>query len=456
MVSSVINEYSYDEKNVNEKSKIKIESESKNAGVMKKLLLGLGFWVQGFRCFPWMGVIFYLKDGLRVDPSTIQILQNSANLPMIAKPFYGIVSDSFYIFGQHRIPYIAIGAFLQAVAWISIALSSTSVSFFTITMFLLLGNLGASIVEVANDAIVAETGTSKNFKSSSAGELQSFVWMAGSIGGVVGNLVGGIAIDKFSPKLMFFAYGVLLSIQFLITVCVHESSLHLPSCSANNGIRKQLSELLAALSKPEIFYSIAWLAISYAAIPSLTGTMFFYQTQQLYIESSVLGLSKVVGQAAMLLWGIVYNQRLKKVPSRKLLSAIQVVMAIFMLSDFLFVKGVYRMMGLPDSLYVVVVSGVLEILIFFKILPFTVMMSKLCPLGCEGSLMAFLTSVIALAMMVSGYLGVALASYVQVTGNNFSGLPYGLVIQAACTLLPLIWTSWVHDDKEPHTKSKEN
>lgn len=90
---------------------------------MRKLLLGLGFWVQGFRCFPWMAVNFFLKDGLKVDPSTLQILQSSANLPMVAKPFYGILSDSFYIFGQHRVPYIAIGgAFTCPVSSLLVAL----------------------------------------------------------------------------------------------------------------------------------------------------------------------------------------------------------------------------------------------------------------------------------------------------------------------------------------------
>lgn len=83
-----------------------------DGGNKVKMLLGLGFWMQGFRCFPWMAVIFFLKDGLHVDPSTLQILQNSANLPMVAKPFYGLVSDSFYVFGQHRIPYIAFGGMI--------------------------------------------------------------------------------------------------------------------------------------------------------------------------------------------------------------------------------------------------------------------------------------------------------------------------------------------------------
>jgi len=80
----------------------------KDSSLMRRILV-LGFWVQGFRCLPWMAINFFVKDGLNVDPSTLQLLQNSANLPMVGKPLYGVVSDAVYIFGQHRIPYIAIG-----------------------------------------------------------------------------------------------------------------------------------------------------------------------------------------------------------------------------------------------------------------------------------------------------------------------------------------------------------
>ncbi|KAJ8470785.1 hypothetical protein OPV22_025128 [Ensete ventricosum] len=122
-------------------------------------VVGLGFLVQGFRCFPWMGVNFFLKDGLGLSPSSLQILQNSSNLPMVAKPLYGILSDALYLAGQHRLPYVAIGAILQAISWLAIAtLPGTSLSIAMLTLFLLLGNLGASIGEVANDAIVVEAG----------------------------------------------------------------------------------------------------------------------------------------------------------------------------------------------------------------------------------------------------------------------------------------------------------
>ncbi|XP_044467906.1 probable folate-biopterin transporter 7 [Mangifera indica] len=436
-------------------------SSPDQASASTRSLLGLGFWVQGFRCFPWMAVNFFLKDALNVDPSTLQLLLNSANLPMIGKPLYGVVSDAVYISGQHRVPYIAIGALLQAVSWLVIAfLSQSNISIFSMSLYLLLSNLGASIAEVANDAIVAEKGkqtstSAKNSQSPSSGELQSFVWMASSAGGVLGNLLGGIAINRFAPRSMFLVFGLLVAIQFFLTNTVHERSLKLPKSSSNVGIRKQLAELAAALRKPDIANSVTWLAASYAIIPALTGTMFFYQTEHLKINSSVLGISKVFGQAALLLWGVIYNRRLKSISPRKLISGIQVMMAVFMISDLLFVKGVYREMGVPNSVYVVAFSGLLEVMFFFKILPFTVLMAQVCPPGCEGSVMAFVMSAIALSLIVSGYLGVALASYIGITGDDFSGLPQALLIQALSTLLPLFLSSFIPDEVKTKPRRKE-
>ncbi|KAG1353996.1 putative folate-biopterin transporter 7, partial [Cocos nucifera] len=55
-----------------------------------------GFWVQRFQCFPWKGINFYLKDRLSIPVST---LQNLANLPMVTKPLYGLLSNVVAIYG---------------------------------------------------------------------------------------------------------------------------------------------------------------------------------------------------------------------------------------------------------------------------------------------------------------------------------------------------------------------
>ncbi|AQK85592.1 Major facilitator superfamily protein [Zea mays] len=304
----------------------------------RRLVIGVGFWVQGFRLFPWLGVNFFLKDGMGVAASSLQILQASANLPMVAKPLIGLLSDAVPIRGHRRLPYVAIGALLQAISWLAIALWQ-DISLQVLTIFLLLSNFGASIS-------------------------------------------------------------------------------------------------------------------SYAVIPFLLGTMFFYQTEVLRLDSSVIGLSKVFGQVALLAWSMSYNKYFKTMSARKLLSVLQFVTALVMLSDVLFVQGVYRKVGIPDSIYTIVFSGLLEGLMFFKVLPFSVHVAKLCPAGCEGSVMAFVMSALALATIVSGYLGVALAAFMGVSGDDFSALPACLLIEAACTMLPLCCSSLIKERREKEKKQE--
>ncbi|KAF6990013.1 hypothetical protein CFC21_007274 [Triticum aestivum] len=435
--------------------KVEGERAAAAAAAKQRWVIGVGFWVQGFRLFPWLGVNFFLKDAMGVPSSSLQILQASATLPMVAKPLLGLLSDAVPIRGCRRLPYVAIGALLQAVSWLGIALWP-SLSLPVLTIFLLLSNFGASICEVANDAIVAEAG--KQATSSSGGQLQSFACMFGASAGALGNLLGGIALSYFSPKLMFLFFAIILVLQFFTTVAIPERSLKLPKASTNtsviSSIRKQTKELSCALCMPEIFWSIIWFSVSYAAIPFLLGTMFFYQTEVLRLDSSIIGLSKVFGQVALLAWSMAYNKCFKTTSARKVLSALQFITAVVMLSDVLFVQGVYRKVGISDSLYTIVFSGLLEGLMFFKVLPFSVLMASLCPSGCEGSVMAFVMSALALSIIISGYLGVALAEFMGVSGDDFSALPVCLLIEAACTMLPLICSSWIKERKGKEKKEE--
>ncbi|KAL5202112.1 hypothetical protein ABZP36_013064 [Zizania latifolia] len=433
----------------------KLEGE-RRVEATRRWVIGVGFWVQGFRLFPWLGVNFFLKDGVGVAASSLQILQASANLPMVAKPLVGLISDAVPIRGYRRLPYVAIGALLQAISWLAIALCP-AISLPVLTIFLLLSNFGASICEVANDAIVAEAGKQVT-SSSGSGQLQSFAWIFGSSGGALGNLVGGIALSYFSPRTMFLFFAILLMLQLCTTVAVPESSLKLPKADTNisavSSIRKQIKELSYALCMPEIFWSVIWFSVSYAAIPFLLGTMFFYQTEVLRLDSSVIGLSKVFGQLALLAWSVAYNKYFKTTPARKVLSSLQFLTALVMLSDVLFVQGIYRSFGIPDSIYTIVFSGLLEGLVLFKVLPFCVLVAKLCPGGCEGSVMAFVMSALALATIISGYLGVALAEFMGVSGGDFSALPACLLIEVACTMLPLCFSSLIKERREKEKKDE--
>lgn len=137
-------------------------------------LLFLSYFTQGLRCFPWLAITYHFKDYLKVDPGTMQFLMASAGLPAIAKPIYGIISDSVYIRGAHRLPYLIIANLLQALGWGAIAMHhGVSSSVLALTAFLTVTNLGGAISEVMNDAMVVEAG--KNKKGGQQGRFTSVV-----------------------------------------------------------------------------------------------------------------------------------------------------------------------------------------------------------------------------------------------------------------------------------------
>lgn len=221
------------------------------------------------------------------------------------------------------------------------------------------------------------------------------------------------------------------------------------------GIQGQLALLSDMLQKPAVLRPLLWFLSSYAVIPNLGSSMFFYQTQHLGLDSSVIGLVKVVGQTGLLAGSMIYNRKLKNVPLRKLFGGIQVLLSLCMLSDMVLVNRVNLQMGIPDELFVLGASAFVEAIAQFKILPFMVLLAQLCPAGSEGSLLAFFMSAQCLAGLTSAYLGVGLASCLHISSNSFDELPLGILIQAGFALLPVLWINFIPEDQAKSTSSTD-
>ncbi|KAE9593990.1 putative folate-biopterin transporter, major facilitator superfamily domain-containing protein [Lupinus albus] len=411
------------------------------------LLCGFGYWVQGFRCFPWLAINFHMANNLNLNPSILQLVQNSANIPMVAKPLYGILSDTIYIGGAHRIPYICIGVLLQVLSWSFLALVPVARDVLpNLIACVLLSNLGASITEVAKDALVAEYG-----KKNKIGGLQSYAFMALAAGGILGNLIGGYFLQEMPPRTMFAIFSSLLSLQLALSFSTREESLGISQLSDQNiarkhiseDIKKQVSNLFMAISNKSISAPLIWIVGSISMVPMLSGPIFCYQTQVLNLDPTVIGLSRVVGQLMLLSGTVLYNRYWKKFPMRKLIGTVQILYASSLLFDLILVRQINLKMGIPNEVFALCFSGLAEILAQFKLLPFSVLLATLCPKGCEGSLTSFLASALCLSSIVSGFLGVGLASLLGITSGNFSGLTTGILIQFLAALLPLRWIQYV-------------
>ncbi|XP_025804581.1 probable folate-biopterin transporter 9, chloroplastic [Panicum hallii] len=418
---------------------------------------GVGYWVQGFRCFPWLALNFHLARGLSLSPVALQLVQNAGNLPLVAKPLFGVLSDAVYIGRAHRLPYISIGALLQLIAWGTLAIIPvTGDTFPTQMACILVGNLGASVTEVVSDAVVTEFS-----RTQKAGVLQSYAFIALAAGSLLGNLSGGYVLLKTQePKIMFTAFSVLLGFQLALSLGTKET---LPSTPRNTrsrlvtsslaaNLRKQFSNLMMAISEERIFYPLAWIMTSFAVVPILSGTMFCFQTQYLKLDPSIIGLSKVVGQVMVLSLTVLYNRYLKRIPLRHLIAGVQMLYAVAVLSDLVLVKQINLMLGIPNEIHVLCFSALAEAIAQFKVLPFSVLLSSLCPPGCEGSLFAFFTSGLVFSAILSGVFGVGLSTLIGVSSVDYSTLPLGILLQSLAALLPLGWISflpekWTADEK---------
>lgn len=306
----------------------------------------------------------------------------------------------------------------------------------------LLSNFGASITEVAKDALVAEYGQKHQING-----LQSYALMASAAGGILGNLFGGYFLMKTSPRTMFLMFSVLLSFQLANSLTTREDSLGLSQLSDDNLLRssvkestlKKLSDLMVAIREDNIYRPLTWIVASIVMVPSLSGSIFCYQIQCLHLDPSVIGMSRVIGQLMLLSTTVLYDRHWRKVPIRSLASAVQILYAGSLLLDLVLVKQINVKLGIPNEVFSLCFSGLSEIVAQFKILPFSVLFASLCPQGCEGSLTSFLASILCFSSIVSGLLGVGLASSIGIMSGDYSRLPVGIVVQFLAAVFPLLW-----------------
>lgn len=332
---------------------------------------------------------------------------------------------------------------LQIFSWNLLAFVPSAREVLTnLVAIVLLSNLGASITEVAKDALVAEYG-----KEHKIGGLQSYAFMALAAGGILGNLIGGYFLLKMPPRTMFIIFSSLLSLQLAISFSTREDSLGIPQLSGQDiarksiseSIRKQFSDLVVAISDKSIFRPLIWIVGSIAMVPMLSGSIFCYQTQCLNLDPTVIGWSRVIGQLMLLSGTVLYNRYWKKLPMRKLIGAVQILYASSLLLDLVLVRQINLKLGIPNEVFALCFSGLAEVLAQFKLLPFSVLFATLCPKGCEGSLTSFLASALILSSIASGFLGVGLASLLGITSGDYSGLTAGILMQFVAALIPLRW-----------------
>ena len=155
---------------------------------------------------------------------------------------------------------------------------------------------------------------------------------------------------------------------------------------------------------------------------------------------------------------LIYMAYFKAVPHRKLLFAVQVLIAIFGFMDFLAVYAAHQedhtVLGIDAHFFAVTDEVLNDVLNQMKYLPLMVMGAQVCPDAIEGTLFAFFMQMSNSGKSYSGFFGSWLQKSLQITLLDYMGLQTGQLLVFFFKLAPCLFL-WLVPLGDPAVAAKE-
>ena len=420
------------------------------------------YFVQGAMALSQLAVSFFLKDDLGLTPVEVASMVGITMLPWTIKPLYGLVSDGFPVFGYRRRPYLLLSSVLGVFAWGSMALW-VSTPFWAIAM-IATGSLSMAFSDAIADALIVQRARLET--DGDAGSLQSFSWMASSVGAIGSAYLSGYLLEHFGARIVFevtaglpllvgiAAFAIAdppMSAIFIVApdpltpdskpVTLSRSSQKWLSIKAN------LVQLRQAFSNKAIWLPAAFL-FCWQATPSADTAFFYFTTNELNFNPEFLGTIRFFASWAGLLGVWMFQRFFKAVPTRTIFFWTTIISTVLGLTSLLLVTHANRSLGIGDRWFSLGDSLILTIAGRIAFMPVLVLAARLCPEGIEATLFALLMSVLNISGLCSFQLGAGLTYLLGVTESNFDNLWLLILIANLSSLLPLPLLNWLPDENE--------
>lgn len=422
------------------------------------------YFVQGAMAISQLAVSFFLKDDLGLSPAEVASMVGIAMLPWTVKPLYGLISDGFPVFGYRRRPYLLLSSVLGIFAWLSMG-SWVATPFWAIVM-IATGSLSLAFSDAITDALIVQRARLE--PEGDAGSLQSFSWIASSIGAIISAYLSGYLLEHFGAKFVFevtatlpllvgmaaFAIADPPMSTIFITVPDPNADPNLakiqPTLSRNSqvwlSLKLNLTQLREAFTNKAIWLPAAFLFF-WQATPSADTAFFYFTTNELKFNPEFLGTVKFFASWAGLLGVWLFQRFFRGVPTRTIFFWTTIVSTLLGLTSLLLVTHTNRLLGLDDRWFSLGDSLILTVAGRIAFMPVLVLAARLCPEGIEATLFALLMSVLNISALCSAQLGAGLTYLLGVNESNFDNLWLLVLIANVTSLLPLPLLKWLPDEK---------
>jgi predicted MFS family arabinose efflux permease len=385
---------------------------------MRKLvvLMGLFYLIQTYTNNPGISALpqsLYLKETLGLSATTVAQIGGVISIPWMIKPLWGIIVDSFPVFGFRTKSYLIICYSLALVALLWLG-SLGSYTGFTLA----LGGVITSICIATSDVVADRLMVTKGKALNQTSTLQSAQWTALCVGEALMFYLGGLLAKLTNLSVAFTISAFVPLVGLLATLfLLKEERVRKGFPSPITSVKISLSALWGAIKSRQLLAVVLFIAfLKFSPSPPLL----FYFRDTLKFSEDFVGSLSAVGSISSAIGAIIFGIFASKFSRRNLLN---LIVGLSVLSTLCF-------MLIYDPLSAVLVQGLSS---FFSMIAFIGVLeisANSCPKGAEGTSFALLASVSNMTL-----------SFGEIFGGWLfdSKIPFALLIFVSAMFTALCW-----------------
>jgi hypothetical protein len=436
----------------------------------------------------------WLLAPLHIPGPRIQVWKAVGWLPWALKPFFGLLSDAFPLFGYHKNPYIFLAALVGIAGLLILGVSvhmGFSVRILAMGLFMIVTQI--SLTDLLTEAKYAER--MRRFPTHGP-DLITFVWAGVTLGGLIATGSIGPVIEYMGPqwcyliclpitalvivptvlnyldeekktpaeqaasRAVYFAQWELTFLVILMTACV---VVVLITSLLQDSIWVTLAVALTCvvisaiafnlLTQPMIGKMNTFATLQSTLAFSIHGSLFYFYTDgpEQYPEGphfSPIFLMSVIGLVSGLVSLVgftLYNMCFKHWKYHALFAVTNLLHTTIMSLAAIQYSRLNIRFGIPDEVFAIGYATISSISASVMWVPQIVLLTQMCPKNVEATMYALLAGCYNLGGMAGEVLGACVLEALGVTptgakneGHKFDNLWIAALISACLPLITIL------------------
>lgn len=339
------------------------------------VLMVLSYLIQTYASNPGIAdlpLVLYLKETLGLSAGALAKFQAIGFIPWTIKPLWGIIADSFPLFGYSTKSYLLVC--YSSALFIFLGLSQIKMYTFS---NLIVGYILISTCIAFSDVLADKLMVREGSPEQKTAILQAAQWTGAGFGGAIMYYLSGWIAKNLTLSAAFLISAIVPSLGLVATLLLlTEKKVEQGTVS----IQRSMSRLWSTIKSQQFLAILGFIAfLGFSPAPPLL----FYKRDVLRFEEEFLGTLGAVWSLAFGLGAIVFGIFAHKISHRILLNLIIALSAISTLAlGFMFdVRSAILVDSFYGFTYAIATLGMFEIVV------------KVCSTNAEGTIYALLVSV---------------------------------------------------------------